>query len=210
VKIVLLGGGGHCKVAADAIQADGTHEIVGLLTKDGGPTDLELPIWGGDDLIGTLARRGVEGVFVAVGDSRVRRLLLDAVRGAGLDVVSVVHPSAVISPSARLGAGVAVFANAVINAGSVVGDGVIVNTGATVDHDARIGRDVHIAPGCHLAGSVTIGDRTMLGTSCVVIPGITIGRDAVVGAGTVVYRDVPDEAKVVGGGMRFLTVRPKA
>ena len=40
-------------------------------------------------------------------------------------------------------------------------------------------------------GDVGIGDRASLGANCTVLPGVTIGADAVVGAGSVVTRDVP-------------------
>jgi acetyltransferase-like isoleucine patch superfamily enzyme len=45
---------------------------------------------------------------------------------------------------------------------------------------------------------VTIGDYVFLGTRCMIMPGVTIGRGAVVGAGSVVTRDVPDYAIVAG------------
>ena len=43
-----------------------------------------------------------------------------------------------------------------------------------------------------------------IGTSTTILCGITIGRDAIVGAGSVVTKDVPDRAVVAGNPARFL------
>lgn len=56
-------------------------------------------------------------------------------------------------------------------------------------------------------GPVRIGDGAWLGTGVVVLDGITIGRDAVVGAGAVVTRDVPERAIVVGVPARQVGMR---
>ncbi len=45
---------------------------------------------------------------------------------------------------------------------------------------------------------VKIGNNVWFGRNCVVLPGVTIGDNVVVGAGSVVTKDIPDNA-VVGG-----------
>lgn len=47
-------------------------------------------------------------------------------------------------------------------------------------------------------GHIEIGDDAWLGTGCIVLPNVRIGKGAVVGAGSVVTRDVPDFTVVVG------------
>jgi acetyltransferase-like isoleucine patch superfamily enzyme len=56
---------------------------------------------------------------------------------------------------------------------------------------------------------VTIGDYAFLGTRCTILPGVTIGRGAVVGAGSLVTRDVPDYAIVAGIPARVIGERNK-
>jgi acetyltransferase-like isoleucine patch superfamily enzyme len=51
---------------------------------------------------------------------------------------------------------------------------------------------------------VKIGDGTNIGLGAMVMPGVTIGRLAVIGAGAVVTRDVPDNAVVVGNPARVI------
>lgn len=90
-----------------------------------------------------------------------------------------------------------------------------------------IGRGVRIAQGCFITDNpghpldaaaraaglpaepervrpVTIEDDVWLGTNVMIMPGVTIGRGAVVGAGTVVTRDVPPGALVAGAAGRVI------
>ena len=79
----------------------------------------------------------------------------------------------------------------------------IAHPGTIVIHmDVKVGSDCRIHQGVTL-GSVrglvpTLGDRVHIGASATILGGITVGDDAVIGAGSVVVRDVPDGATVVG------------
>jgi acetyltransferase-like isoleucine patch superfamily enzyme len=61
--------------------------------------------------------------------------------------------------------------------------------------------DLIIAP-------VRIGDWADIGTNAIILPGTTVGRGALVGAGAVVTRDVPEFAKVAGVPARIIGWRP--
>jgi acetyltransferase-like isoleucine patch superfamily enzyme len=81
----------------------------------------------------------------------------------------------------------------------------------------KIGRDCAIGPNCYLtdhdhgldpnfpplkqpmvAQKTVIGDRVWLGANVTVLKGVTIGNDAVIGAGSVVTKDIPDGSIAVG------------
>jgi len=53
-------------------------------------------------------------------------------------------------------------------------------------------------------GDVVIGDNVMIGANCTILPGIKIGSGAVVAAGTVVHKDVPEGCFVGGNPMRVI------
>ncbi len=87
-----------------------------------------------------------------------------------------------------------------------IGRGVLVGSGVIVaDNDAH-----SLRPGNRLYGDdieskpVSIGNGVLLGARAIVLKGVTIGDHAVVGAASVVTRDVPAYAIVAGNPARFV------
>jgi len=198
--IVLIGAGGHAKVCIEILRAMG--ETVGFCIGNGDASCLGVPVLQGDAHLAELAARGYSRAFVAIGANAVRTRLAHLASSHGFVLVSAIHPHATVSPSARIGHGVAVMAGVVINAEATIGDLCIVNTGATVDHDCVLGEAVHIAPQCGLAGNVRVGRQTFLGIGCKVIPEMTIGEAVVLGAGSVVVRDIGSGQRAWGSPAR--------
>jgi acetyltransferase-like isoleucine patch superfamily enzyme len=82
----------------------------------------------------------------------------------------------------------------------------------TIGRDCKIGRDViimdsdqHQLPGRALVvADVVIEDRVWIGARAMVLKGVTIGHDSIVGAGAVVTRDVPPRSVAVGQPARVI------
>lgn len=211
-RLVLVGGGEHCRVVIEAIRAAGEHEIVGVLDakKPAGTLVGDVEILGSDRDLESMRARGAEGAVVtvgSVGDPAVRVRVADTVRAAGYTTPAIVHPRAYIAHGAQVAQGAFVAAGAVIGVDARVGEFAIVNTCAAIDHDCRVGEFAHVAPGCALSGMVVVGERTHLGTGVSVVHGIEIGSDTVVGAGAVVVSDIPDSVVAYGNPCRIVRER---
>jgi 2,3,4,5-tetrahydropyridine-2-carboxylate N-succinyltransferase len=80
-----------------------------------------------------------------------------------------------------------------VNIGARVGSGTMVDTWATVGSCAQIGRDCHLAGGVGIGGvlepanaqPVIVEDGVFVGSRVVIVEGMRIGREAVIGAGVV-------------------------
>mgnify|MGYP005712614645 CR=1 FL=1 len=91
-----------------------------------------------------------------------------------------VEPGAILMPS-------------YINIGAYVASGTMVDTWATVGSCAQIGKDVHLSGGVGIGGvleppsanPVIIGDGAFIGSRCIVVEGVEVGSEAVLGAGVV-------------------------
>ena len=201
MDIVLIGAGGHGKVVLDAVRLEGRHRVVGFLDAAPalhGTTVHDVPVLGGPNLLDRLVSQKVRGVIVAIGDNRTRANYAAEAEAAGLELVSAVHPRAIVAGSATVGRNVLIAAGAVVAVDAVIGDSTIINTAAVVDHECEIGRAVHVAPGVRLAGRVTVGEAAFIGIGAVVLQCLSIGERATVGAGAVVRTDVPAGVTVVG------------
>ncbi len=199
MKLLIAGAGGHGRVVADAALATQAYSSLAFLDDrlSKPVTEEGWPIVGSLDRLEQLSADF--GVFVAgLGDAAMRIDLLRRARKAGFRCASIVHPNATVSKHCSIGDGTVVIAGACINVGARIGEGCIINTGATVDHDCLLAEGVHICPGAHLAGNVEIGPRAWFGIGAVARQGIRIGANAVIGAGSVVIRDVPDNVTVAG------------
>lgn len=196
-NLILIGGGGHALVVAEAAALTGLGPA-GFLDDDTGAVlgqgDGGLP-WLGPLLA---MERAARGFIVALGDLSQRRDLLAHTRRIEDAAVTVVHPAARLSPVAAIGRGTYVGPGAVVHTRAAVAQHSIINSGAIIEHECHIGENVHIAPGAILGGRVRIGSDTLVGMGSRVLPGLRIGRNCTIGAGAVVTGDVPDGACVAG------------
>lgn len=82
------------------------------------------------------------------------------------------------------------------------------NTSILVHSDAFIGgplnKFINFKGGERIIKNVTIGNNVFIGFHCVILPGVKIGDNAVVGAMTLVNKDIPDGAIVGGVPMKIL------
>lgn len=130
--------------------------------------------------------------------------------GSGTYVWAFAHimKLAVIGENCKIGD------HAFVEAGAVLGDRVTVKNGCLIWHGVHIGDDVFVGPNVVFTNDVTprvrhqttaeewleteVGERASVGANSTILSGIRIGRNALVGAGSVVTKDVPDHALVYG------------
>ena len=137
-------------------------------------------------------------VVVAIGNNEIRQQKIQLLQRNSFNLISLIHPTAVISQYAAIAAGTVVFAGAVINAFAKVGIGCIINTSAVVEHDCSIDNFTHICPNVALAGGVSVGAKSWVGISSQVKQLITIGDNCIVGAGSTVIKNIPENVTAFG------------
>jgi sugar O-acyltransferase (sialic acid O-acetyltransferase NeuD family) len=199
--ILIIGGGGYARVLIDTLLLQ-DMQIVGY-------TDIGLrqhstirgiPYIGDDNAI--LSYKPQEILLVnalgSVASTKNRQNVFDLFKRKGYVFASVIHSSAIISPDTILAEGVQIMAGAILQAGAQIGANTIVNTKASVDHDCMVGPHVHIAPGVTLSGEVVIESGVHIGVGSNVIQRIHIYSNSVIGAGSLVLKDVPANQTVYG------------
>lgn len=118
----------------------------------------------------------------------------------------------VVLKGARIGSDCNICAQTLIEGDVVIGDRVTVKSGVQIWDGSVIGNDVFIGPNATFSNDlyprskqypekfngVTIQNGASIGANATLLPGVTIGERALVGAGAMVTKDVPPHAVVLG------------
>ena len=206
---ILWGATGQAKVIYDILRHEGS-EIIHLFDNN---SNIQSPI------AGVPISYGMNGFYAFVenlwrsqkrpedidciaaigGDNgKAREILTEAMAKHGFKPRSVIHKSAIISATSRLGFNIQIMAGSLIGPFTSIGDFSIINSGASIDHDCIIGKSCHIGPRATLAGEVTVDDYSFVGANATILPRKHIFQESVVGAGSVVTKDVPAATVVAG------------
>lgn len=206
-RIVLVGGGGHCRSVLDCLLGTNLYDEIGIVDQSPqtGPGPLGFPIVGSDQDLPALLAGGWTDAAVtlgSVGCPERREALFRWLKEMGFVLPAIRDRTAVIGREVSLGEGAFVGKRAVVNCGVKIGACAIINTAAVVEHDCHVEDFAHAGPGAVLCGSVHVGKRTHIGAGTVVRQQIRIGCDCIIGAGSVVVRDIPDGIKAYGNPCR--------
>ena len=195
-KLVIIGAGGHAKVALDiAILMDNWSEIVFL-------DDYKTGEIMGYSINGKISDshlyKNSHDFFVAIGDNETRKKIQNHLINDDFSIISLLHPYAIISKYSKIGQGSIVMAGSIINPNVYVGQGTIINTNSSIDHDCNIGDFVHISPGVTIGGTSSIGSYSWIGLGSNIINNINVGCDCIIGAGSNVISDIEKNRTAFG------------
>lgn len=134
----------------------------------------------------------------AVGNAKVRRQIIEKLSSSGVQFATIVDPSVILSKSVSIGEGTIICAGTIATVDISIGKHVIINLDCTLGHDDLIGDFVTIYPSVNISGNVVVGECCELGTGAQIIQGKKIVKNTIVGAGTVVIRDINESGTYVG------------
>lgn len=197
MKIFIYGAGGHGRVVLDAMQLS-SIVCTGFIDEKNISECAGLSVTQATDLIfdGNLS------IHFAIGNCKVREKLVSQTNS--VIFLNVTHPTSVVSSTSYVGKGTFLAAHAIVATNANVGAHCIVNHAAIIDHDCVVGDFCHIAPNATLGGGVKIGKGVLVGAGAVILPGVVVEDYAVIGAGSIVTKDVASNSTVVGNPARVL------
>ncbi len=205
MKVVIMGAGGFGREVLDIIfacnQRGAGFEMEGWIIDPeyGKPGEIinGKPVLGGMDWLAGKAGK-VLGVL-AVGLPHVRRKFVKIAQDEyGIEFTNVIHPTAEISPSASIGVGVVMASHCILTPQAQVKSFTQLNMHSIVAHDSIMGDYSTLAMGVHVPGNICVEEGCYLGSGVSMVPPLKIGRWSVVGAGSVLLKDVPPNSVVVG------------
>lgn len=208
-KVIIIGAGGHAKVIADIIEKS-KDIVVGFLDDVKEKNEIIIKekhykVIGKIEECVEMQEENKDIQFIiGIGDNETRKKI--AKKYNNLKYYTAIHPSSQIALDVEIGQGTVIMANTCLNTSAKIGKQCIVNTGAIVEHDNEISDYVHISPNATLCGTVKIGELTHVGAGATIKNNTNICNNCVIGAGTVVVKNIKRSGKYIGIPAKEITI----
>lgn len=212
-KIIILGGIGNGSVIANAIvdanrRGDNEWEFSGYLNDriDAGEKIENFPVLG--KLIDCTKFIDQDYFFInAILRIDGQQQRIDTIERLNIPdnkMATFIHPLSYIAPNSKFGPGNVVMPNVSISSGTTFGKGCIIMVGATIGHDNKIGDYCHFAAQCCVGAFMNIEDGVHIGLNATTREHLTIGRNATLGMGAVLTKNIGEYEIWAGNPARFL------
>lgn len=193
-KIILIGGGGHCRSCIDVIEQEGRFQIEGIVDvpEKLHQRILEYEIIGTDEDLPLIAKE-YSHFLITIGHIRSahkRTALFNNLQELGARFPVIFSPLSYVSKHATVTEGTIVMHQAVVNAGAYIGKNCIINTKALIEHDAVVGDHCHISTGAIVNGAVKICSGTFFGSNAVTKGNVVVGEKSFINCGAKIERDL--------------------
>lgn len=186
-KILLIGGGGHCKAVIDVIELEDKYIIAGIIDKKEliGEDVFGYKIVGCDDDLKELFRE-YKYAIVTIGQIKSNTLrvkLFSILKEIGYTLPVIISPLAYVSKHSVVDEGTVVMHQALINSNVKVGKNCIINSKALIEHDCVIEDNCHISTSAVINGGVIVKAGTFFGSNATSKEAIVIEENSFIKAG---------------------------
>ena len=211
-NIVLFGGGNQVHYTLDIIQKQGLYNVIGIIDSvhDVGTERFGYKVIGRqEDIKSLIEEYGIEAGIITIGDNWIRYKISEQVKNLVKDFefVNAIHPSVVIGNNVQIGTGVVVMAGVIINPMAKIGNHTFFATGCQIEHDCTIEDYASVSAGSVLGGYVHIKRYSAITLNVTILDRTTIGENSVVGSGSLVLKDVPDNILAYGNPCKNIRYR---
>lgn len=138
-------------------------------------------------------------VVCAIGNVGIRHRIIEKIsKNKSLKFPNLIDPDVIFSDSVNIGQGNIICAGTILSVNVRIEDFCLIDWNCTVGHEAEINSFVTLYPSVNVSGNTMIKSVTEIGTGSHIIQGKAIGSRSIIGAGSVVIRDIPDHCTAVG------------
>ena len=207
-KIILIGGGGHCKSCIDVIEIENKIEIAGIIDQE---EKLHLKVLGyevigcDEDLPQIVEK--YKNFLITIGQIKNVNIRIDKfelLKKLGAYLPIIISPLAYVSKNSFIDEGSIVMHKSFVNSNVNIGKNCSINTGSIIEHDVTIGNHSHISTGSIINGGCNIGEKVFIGSNSTIVNNINIVEKAIIGAGAVVTKSIKEAGIYIGNPARKL------
>ena len=202
--LIIIGASGFGREVAWLIErinrVEPTWNLLGFIDDNDAIQDKDINGYGVLGKTEDVAKYPDSYFVCAVGASKVREEIISRVIGINPQIrfATVIDPSVEMSDLVKIGEGTIICAHTIVTVNIEIGAHVIINLDCTIGHDAVLHDFVTLYPSVNVSGITDIGHAVELGTGMQIIQAKKIGDYSIVGAGSVVVKDIPPRCTAVG------------
>ena len=158
-----------------------------------------------DDIFRLSSLAGMSFVL-SMGNLSIRKTLYNRILDLGGYIPTLIHPTCVISPRAKIGRGSQIMPGSIVQGDSIVGENTVITVNSVIAHSSKIGSHCLISGNVMVGAYSTICDNTHIGQGSTVVSGKVnrVGTNCILGAGSVLISDMPDNSIYAGNPAHFI------
>ena len=201
-KSVIIGAGTYGEVYLSYLQECGI-EVVAFMDSNHNLYGTEIngvPVVGSEELLRKEEwKRKIDNVYCFLGKNTIRRKILSTFRDLGYKTPCFIHPSVKIANNVEIAQAVYILPSCTIMPFVNIEDYCMISMGAKVAHHSHLKQGCFLSTGVNFGANIIADQDTYIGIGATIMTGVKrLGNDCLVGAGSVVIRDVDDNAVVAG------------
>ncbi len=208
---VIIGAGTQGQVYFSYLKEAGVN-IIGFI--DDNP-DLEeqkvlgIPVLGKyKDLFLEEFKNKIQDVYCPIGVNAVRQEYLSTLKKEGYGIPGFLHHTVSIAPDVNIGEAVYMLAGNIVMPHTTIGSYIMINMDSTIAHHVTLEDGVFLSSGVNIGALIHVKENAYIGMGVTAMTGVKeIGKDTLIGAGTVIIKDVPDYTTVVGNPGRVIKTK---
>lgn len=206
-NLIILGTGVHGAEMAHIVERINREQSTWNLLGHVAPGETTDVAFAGNPILGTVSAfdellASYPDAFVVADNEFPKDLPVPEKR-----LATLIDPSCYIHPTARIGRGCVVYPHCFVGLNARIGDRVFMLSGCTINHDDVLEDRAVAASGVTLAGYVHVEPDVYLGQRCTVRQYLRIGRNALIGMGAVVIKNVEPNHVMAGNPARTIKMR---
>lgn len=139
-------------------------------------------------------------VAIAIGNPGIKAQIAERITNQNIQFATLIHPGVPNEAYQfnQIGEGSIITQGCILTTNITLGRHVLLNLGCTLGHDVVLGDCCSLMPHVNIAGNSSLGNEVYVGTNATVIQFLKVGDKAIIGAGAVVNRDLPEAVTAVG------------
>lgn len=203
-EVYIIGASGFGREVAWLIEELDEWKVKGFIDDNEaiiGTKINNIPVLGTVDFL--LDHKDKINAVIAIGNPSVRSKIVDKLKNnSNIDYPNIIAKDVGISDTCKIGIGNIICTHTVLTVNITLGNFNHINLDCTVGHDVILNNFVTVYPSVNVSGNVTIGNCSELGTGTQIIQGKKITDNVIIGAGSVVIKDIMKNGTYVGSPAR--------